>query len=159
MLENIFQQSFLERVAEVTLPILSLVPLVFKAKSTLCELTTHFLSTVVNRRTFSQSRLKQFYKSPHDSYHDYKRNNFSNLAETIGVEPIQLFSCLRFSKPSHYRSGMLPNSRHCLGVAPPLLCSCSTLYILLDCCMCLYNFLRCLLHQQVISKPATLNIL
>ena len=87
-------------------------PAIFKIVSSSSQITPFFLSTVVNRRTFSPSRLKDFYKSPHDSYHDYMRNNFSNLAETIGVEPIQLFSCLRFSKPSHYRSGMLPNSRH-----------------------------------------------
>ena len=102
------------------------------------DYTLFFLPTVVNRGTFSQSRLKQFHKSPHDSYHDYKRNNFSNLAETIGVEPIQLFSCLRFSKPSHYRSGMLPNSRHGLIDLNYLIMYLQ--YIILSfyfCCMCL----------------------
>lgn len=54
-----------------------------------------YLPTVVNRRTFSQSRLKQFYKSPHDSYHDYKRNKFSNLAGTEGFEPSELLIVVR----------------------------------------------------------------
>ena len=75
---------------------------------------TLFLSTVVNRRTFSPSRLKQFYKSPHDSYHDYKRNNFSNLAGTEGFEPSELFIIVRLVSNEFVsaNSRKYPNSRH-----------------------------------------------
>lgn len=58
-------------------------PAIFKIVSSSSQITPFFLSTVVNRRTFSHSRLKDFYKSPHDSYHDYKRNNFSNLQRVL----------------------------------------------------------------------------
>lgn len=70
-------------------------PAIFKIVSSSSQITPFFLPTVVNRGTFSQSRLKQFHESPHDSYHDYKRNNFSNLAETVGFEPTELLIIVR----------------------------------------------------------------